>query len=353
MSLLRGILNSDGGGSLTPEEQEMLDSLLAGTETYLLKKQGNQLVDSELRQNADGSLQTDKSIIAGTNTFELGEAWKFDSAGRNIRYQNINTGENFNPVFQEFSKSRHPAFVRVRSGNPLDNNNDYSLPINLTDSDVLTDPTYTVPIPPIGTEEGQTATTAHVKIDPSSTMTNWELKFTINGTDFTTLKQAFVPVGDYVFDFEPEIDFKVGDILTVQITSTDGPVRMLGDSLSGFPYLIQNVQTWVDNRVYHLEDEVPTYKNALTPANELFVNNAETIAADASSGSITLDVNVDDVDWFNVFDYAGNWNFLTRRVTLNFSNGDTYVLTSRRRRYFFYKDEGGAWQWYYTNYRAG
>lgn len=345
---------NSSGGSLTPEQESAVDSILNLSDTYVPIKDDSVdgLIDSQMRQLPDGTLLTPGVIQSGTNTFKLGDAWLFDSAGRNIRYQNINTAENFNPLFQNFSKDRHPGFVRVRQGNPLDGGNDYSLPINLIDTDVLTNPVYSLPIPPIGDEEGQTATTAVVKIDPTSVLTNLKLKFTINGTDFTTLTLASIPSGDFIFDYEPEIDFKVGDLLMVTISSDDGDVKMLGDSNTGFPYLIQNVQTWVDKRIYHLADDIPTYKNSTTPANELFINDAETIAADTSGGAITLDVDVSNIDWFNVFDYAGDWSS-TRRVTLNFSNGDTYVLTRRRRRYFFYKDEIGVWHWYYTDYRAG
>ncbi len=348
------LYDSTAGSSLTPEQVAALNSILNLSDTYVPIKSDADggLVDSQLSQLPDGTLVTPGVIQSGTNTFKLGEAWLFDSAGRNIRYQNINTGENFNPVFQNFSKDRHPAFVRVRQGNPLDSGNDYSLPINVIDTDVLTNPTYTVVIPSIGNEEGQTATTALVKIDPSSSLTNWNLKFTINGTDFTTLTLASLTSGDFLFDYEPEIDFKVGDVLMVTITSDDGDVKMLGDNITGFPYLIQNVQTWNDKRIYHLQDDIPTYKDANTPANELFINDAETIAADTSSGSVTLAVDDGSLDWFNVFDYAGNWSF-SNRVTLNFNNGDTYTLTRRRRRYFFYKDAGGLWNWYYTDYRAG
>ena len=255
-----------------------------------------------------------------------------------------------------FEKERHPGLVRVRNGNPLDNNNDFSLPINLVDTDILTNPEYTVLVPSIGGEQGQTATTALVKIDPTSVLTNFVLEFSINGTVYTIFRESTLTSGDYIFTYTPEIDIPVGSLLTVKITSDDGDVKLLGDSVSGIPYLVQNVQQYNDKEIYHLEDEIPTYKNASTPPNELFINDAETISADtsnASGGAFTLSVNVDDVSWFKVFDFGGNWNFLSRRLTIALSNGDTYALTRRRRKYTFYKDEQGVWQWYYTPYFVG
>jgi hypothetical protein len=344
------------GQGLTPVQEEILDSVEDMTDRYVPIKDpaGNGFVDSEMFQDSEGTLITPGAIQSGTNTFKLDLAWLLDSAGYNVRMKNIGSDDDFRIVFSEFNKDRHPGLIRVNNGDPLNNGDDFSLPVNPVFSDVLTNPEYTIPvIPPIGDEDGQTATTAFVKIDPSSVLTNWVLEFRINGTLYTIFRDN-VTAGDYQFTYSPEIDIPAGASLSVKIYSEDGDVKMLGDQVSGFPYLIQNVQQYNDKRIYHLEDEVPTYKNANTPANELFINNAETIAADTdAAGAFTLSVNVDDVDWFNVFDFAGRWNAGSRRLTIALSNGDNYFLTRRNRKYFFYKDEQGVWQWYYTFYFLG
>lgn len=344
------------GGGLTPEQLDAVNSILNLSDAYVPIKQdsSNGLVDSEMFQDPDGTLITPGAIQSGTNTFKLDLAWLLDSAGFNVRMKNIGSGEDFRVVFSQFNKMRHPGLIRVNNGNPLDSGNDFSLPINLVDADILTNPEYTIPaIPPISNEEGQTATTALVKIDPSSVLTNWKLEFTINGTLYTIFRDN-VTSGDYVFVYEPEIDIPVGATLQVKITSDDGDVKMLGDSVSGIPYLVQSVQQYNDKQIYHLEDEVPTYKSALTSPTDLFINNAETIAADTDvAGAFTLSVDVNEVDWFNVFDFAGRWNFGSRRLTIALSNGDNYFLTRRNRKYFFYKDEQGVWQWYYTPHFLG
>ena len=114
-------------------------------------------------------------------------------------------------------------------------------------------------------------------------------------------------------------------------------------------YFIETREELVNSKIY-----TPVYKNA--NSTDLTISDLETIAADtsnASGGAFTLNVNVDDVNVFWVYDYAGNWNFLARRLTIALSNGDTYALTRRRRKYTFYKDEQGNWQWYYTPWFVG
>ena len=343
------------GQGLTPVQEEILDSVENMTDRYVPIKDpvGNGFVDSQMFQDAEGTLITPGDIQSGTNTFKLDLAWLMDSAGFGVRMKNQGSDESFNMMLSRFDKMRHPGLVKVRNGNPLDSGNDFALPINLVDTDILTNPDYTIPaIPPISDEEGQTATTALVKIDPSSVLTNWKLEFTINGTLYTIFRDN-VTAGDYVFTYEPEIDIPVGATLQVKITSEDGDVKMLGDSVSGIPYLIQNVQQFNNKEIYHLEDDIPRYVDSTSSAEAKIINNVETIAADGTAGAFTLSVDVNDVDSFQVFDFAGNWNGGSRKVTVSLSNGDTYELTVRRRIYFFYKDENGDWQWYFENRRPG
>lgn len=328
------------------EDQDVINSIKNLTPGNLPVAVTGGLEDSPATQEGEETIQAPE-VKVNTNTLFLDSAWLIDSAGHGARMKNIGADEDFNIMFSRFDKERHPGLVRVRNGDPLNNNNDFTLPINTIDTDVLTDPEYTIPvIPSIGNEQGQTATTAIVKIDPSSILTKWVLEFSINDTLYTVFKQDVVTSGDFVFTYNPEIDIPTGAKLTVKIYSTDGDVKMLGDSVTGFPYILQNVQQYNDKEIYHLEDQIPTYKDSSTPANELFINNVEVIAADASNGGFTLQVDPTVVNSFTVFDYAGNINSFARQVDVEIIGGDTFELDRRNRKWFFYKDEDDIWRVY-------
>ena len=118
------------------------------------------------------------------------------------------------------------------------------------------------------------------------------------------------------------------------------------------PYQIQEYYLETRSELVNSLIYTPVYKDA--NSTDLTINDLETIAADTdSAGSVTLTVDVNNVNVFWVFDYAGRWNAGSRRVTIALSNGDNYFLTRRNRKYFFYKDESGNWQWYYENHFLG
>lgn len=111
-------------------------------------------------------------------------------------------------------------------------------------------------------------------------------------------------------------------------------------------YFIESRSELVNAKIY-----TPIYKNSTSP--DLNIQDLQTIAADGSLGSFALSVDVSEVNVFQVFDFNGNWNSGSRKITVNLSNGDTYELTRSNRIYYFYKDESGNWQWYYETKRLG
>ena len=113
------------------------------------------------------------------------------------------------------------------------------------------------------------------------------------------------------------------------------------------PYTIQEYFLESRSELVNAKIYTPVYKSA--SSSDFSINDLETIAADADfAGGFTLTVDVNEVNTFKVFDYAGRWNSGSRRITVALSNGDNYFLTRRNRSYFFYKDESNNWQWYYT-----
>ncbi len=147
-------------------------------------------------------------------------------------------------------------------------------------------------------------------------------------------------------------------LLNITIEKFENPneLELIGSLVSPLapgvfvPYFVQEYFLETRSELVNAKIYTPVYKNSSSA--ELEINNLETIAADVSSGSFVMSVDDSVVNSFSVFDYAGSWSS-SDSVTINLASGDTYILTRSRRKYNFYKDEGGNWQWYYLNYRAG
>ena len=200
-------------------------------------------------------------------------------------------------------------------------------------------------------EEGQTATQTDVKFAATSVLTNLTVEIAIDGTPYDSVFLPLVNTGDYTFTYQPASDLFIGDTLSFKVTSPDGDVIMLGDSTvgpSGFPYVRQQVLLWRDVPVGLLSDNVPHYVDDTTPTPVAF--DGQTYAVDTTNGIVTITADV-NANSFAVFDFAGNWNF-SRRVEVVIGS-DIYILSSRRRIYYFYRDELNNWQWYFENRRRG
>ena len=191
-----------------------------------------------------------------------------------------------------------------------------------------------------------------VKFDASSVVTNLIITVNINGTDYRQILVDSAAIGDFRFFYDPPTDFFVGDVLEFSISSLDGDVILLGNNITSQPFNTTQVLLWDDVSVGLLSDNVPHYLNSTSVDKTAF--DGQTYAADSSNGAgggftITADT---DANSFSVFDYAGNWNAGSRRVTVSIGL-DNYFLTRRNREYFFYKDETNNWQWYYKpNFRG-
>lgn len=346
-----GVYSADSwsnASGLTQEQSEFIESGVNSPDDQLvLVRSGKiepssafQLVDETTIRNDEGAYEAGPSL-----GYNLGLAWRLNSAGQNVNFENQGANENFHPVWQKYAVGRENIFARDRVA-------DVTIPIETTFSDVLTDPVWSVTVPSVFGEEGQTATFTDVKFDASSTLTNIDVLININGVDYRTVTIPLATVGDFKFEYDPPTDFYVGDTITFTVTSKDGSVALLGNNATSTPYVIQDVLLWNDVPVGLLSDQVPKYKNAFS--TDLIAYDGQTYAADASNLSgggftITADANANS---FSVFDYAGNWNGGMRTVTVSIG-ADNYFLTRRNREYFFYKDEIGNWQWYYKpNFRG-
>lgn len=191
----------------------------------------------------DNTMWTIASIQSGTGSFLLGDAFRISAAGDSIANTNIATGESKQSIQQTYESGEGVGKVKVRSGNPADSDNPYKLTLNAIDNGALTNPTWSVPVLPIGSEEGQTALTADVVVDASSTLTNVVLGITIDGTLFEAV-DVTLTTGNFEFVYNPPFDFIVGQLLSFTLTSMDGDVVLRGDTGSGLPVIDQYVYTW-------------------------------------------------------------------------------------------------------------
>lgn len=340
-----------GGGSLTTEEKDAVDSIIQAPDDKLLLARSGVLMPSTAFQFEDDSIiNNDGSFEAPpTSSYLIGNAWSLDSAGTSLGTRNLSKSKRYRLVSNEIGKSQNPMMIQER--NPVEF---IAQPV---DTGIVTNPDYSSIIPvadPSNPEDGQNLLSVKFKLDPSSVTDNIVVAFTIDGTVFGGETLDLIPLGGNVYNavYKFPIDIEVGDLISATITSPDGDVVTLGDSTTGVPYLEPTVTLWNFKEVaFKNQGIVPVYKNK--DSINLAISGAETISADGTAGAFTLTVDVNEVDSFSVFDFAGNWNNNSRKITVSLSNGDSYELTKSNRIYFFYEDEGGIWQWYYESRKAG
>lgn len=333
------------GDGLSPDQEDAVDSIINAPDDQLLLARSGVLQASTAFQSAgDTTIKNDVGAYeAGPSPgYKLGLAWTLNSAGQNVNFTNEGTNDNFHPVWQKYLVGRENIFARNRFGT-------VDVPIETVFTDQLTNPTWTIVVPSISTEEGQTAVYSDVKFDAASVVTNLKIIVNINGTDYREILVNTAAIGDFRFFYDPPTDFFVGDTLTFSISSVDGDVILLGNNATLQPFNTTKVLLWDDVSVGLLSDNIPHYFNSLSVAPTAM--DGQTYAADGSLGGFTILADP-SASSFSVFDYAGNWNSSSRRITVSIGV-DSYFLTRRNREYFFYKDESNNWQWYYkANFRG-
>jgi hypothetical protein len=333
------------GGELTAAQEEAVDSIINAPQDTLLRGDNGKVAGSSFIQLPDETIETQKIVRSGTNNaYEIALAHTISSGGAFLSFLNTEEGVYKRAIAQEYGVGRESIIVPFSFAS-------VSLPIETVFSDELTNPVWTVVVPQVIDEDGQTATFADVKFAATSTLTNVVLDVTVNGTFQIRLNVGTITVGDFNFEYEPPFDFKVGDTIQFAISSEDGDVVMLGNNVSGIPFVTQDVNLWKNTQLSFRKDFVPKYVNSASSVEDRTAQNAQVYAADGTAGAFTITADA-DAEFFSVFDFAGNWNAGARKITVVIGL-DSYELTQRKRNYFFYKDEGGTWQWYFSNYRSG
>ncbi len=336
------------GDGLSSDQEEAVDSIInAPDDQLLLARSGVLQASTAFQAVGETTIKNDVGAYeAGPSPgYKLGLAWTLNSAGQNVNFTNEGSSENFHPVWQRYLVGRKNIFAKNRFDTA-------DVPIETVFTDQLTNPTWSIVVPAISTEDGQTAVYSDVKFDATSVVTNLKITVNINGTDYREILVDTAAVGDFRFFYDPPTDFFVGDTLTFSISSVDGDVVLLGNNATSQPFNTTQVILWDDVPVGLLSDNVPHYLS-LSSANKTAFDG-QTYAADSSNeagGGFTITAD-SDANSFSVFDYAGKWNAGSRKVTVSIGV-DNYFLTRRNREYFFYKDESDNWQWYYkSNFRG-
>lgn len=244
------VYSADGWSStssITPEDRSTLDSIQSLTDMALPRAESGNLVDSPMSEGADDSLQTDGTIQVGTNTLSLGNAHKLESAGDKPAFFNDVRDLYRQPVLQEYEVGREYITVQNRYFA-------VSIPIETVDDTALTNPSWTIVIPQVSTEDGQTAKSADVVFDATTVTTNVKLQTEIEGVPYTTIDVGTVTVGNYTFNWNPPVDFLPGQTVTFSLFSEDGDVVMRGNSGTNIPVVTVDVLLYNNEQLAFLSD---------------------------------------------------------------------------------------------------
>ena len=270
---------------LTPEAMAFIASGIALPEGAV--PQGGGGVLSESGAVADETtIATQKSFQSGLNSYRLGAAWSVTSSGRSLG-ATLLPDELYNRVLTYgFDTTENPVTIKERPSIE-----EVAQPI---DSDLLTNPNWSRVITPFGTppEDGQAVFWVEVKVDPTSVLTNFNLRIKLNGTLFASFDYETVTSGVFRLIYKSPIDVVVGDNFDVSITSPDGDVKLLGDSVSGEPYQLARVAVWDYREVGLTKSGIADYNNGVGFAF-LSPNTWVTLLNDGSGPFTNTDYIVD------------------------------------------------------------
>lgn len=272
-------------------------------------------------------LEADVPIETTVNSLFLGEAWSVSSAGQNLGASNLSKSKMYRVSTLEVGDSVNPTLVKERYTTEF-----VAQPI---DTSILTNPSYSFLIPPVDIadpEDGQSAISVKIKVDPSSVLTNFKTTTSINGVVFIEDVSDLVPLGGNLYNiiYQNTADLEVGDNAQIVLSSIDGDVVVLGDDISGVPYLEPTVVLWDRKEVAFkedipvwgditgtLSDQTDLYESLLSnkPANVVYVNEFADMPAPISD-VIYLDINTHYV--FGAFINFGN-------VSLNVDNAGVKI----------------------------
>jgi hypothetical protein len=362
-----------GGNPLTPDQEAAVDSIVNAPDDALLLSVNGQVAPSLFRQTSDIKIEGEAEVqLLNRSAVSFGEQFAVSEAGGTLMTRDRTTGRrtipcsspvNFSAVSPEAVTGKPFSFrwsdIQFFPAQPdtdATNQGNYQFLAPITFDRVITSLNFKVQTPVNGVRVIiQENNSSGPVIFKSHTDLEWErgegIVFDLSGNGTIDL-------------LDPEqgtpilVETSIPLFVTIEKFSNPQDLVIVGTVLNPaapglfLPFLTQNYFIETRSELVNSLIYTPVYKNATSA--DLSVNNLETIAADTDSfGALTLNVNVDDVDVFWVFDYAGRWNSFSRRVTVSLSNGDNYFLTRRNRKYFFYKDDQGNWQWYYEPHFLG
>lgn len=373
--LLEQILSaSGGGGSLDPEQEAAIQSIISAPDETIMLARSGVLAPSQLKQDSLTKIvgETQMQLFNKGETMSFGEQFAITEAGGGLMQRDVTTGRrdifSGSPVDFAATGSQkvtgkpysiewgeinfdntQPLTEATRQGN-------YSFPAPVTFTRVISQINFKLLTQITGVRLViSEASLGGVTIFKSHTDAEWEAG---GGVDVD-------PSGMGVIDLlDPEqgtpilVETTVPLFATIEKYGDDSGLTLVGTTLNPaapglfLPFQTQNYFLETRSELVNSKIYSPIYKEA--NSTSLAISNLETVAADTDvNGAFSLSVDVAEVNTFWVFDYAGRWNNNSRRLTINLSNGDSYQLTRRNRKYFFYKDESDNWQWYYESFFMG
>ncbi len=261
MSQVDSILNNESGSSVRSKLNELvrnhnaLDNQGKDRNALLYFNDAGELVVSDFSIDGNGNLTTVRDITttgriqSGTNTFGLSTTHDIGSSGENIEFLNNVSGVGYHPGWQTSGSDGNWDLVQRSPVGSL-----------IEDVEIQTDGSQSISNPDfhlIGI--GITHRVYSITVNPVNTISNVNVQVLIlqDGTyqpywrsDRLTLTGG----AQQKIDLTSFIDLRANADLTIRVTSEDGDVILLGDSL-GVPQLLIDYIQWVDKPVA-LREEV-------------------------------------------------------------------------------------------------
>lgn len=375
--LLEEILANPGGG-LNPEQSEAVQSIIDAPDETLMLARSGKLEPSPLKKVSASQISGQTEIVLSNRgkLIEL-EQYRIEEAGQTLLQSDKTTGRRniFCGVPVDFSVVQSDGKtvtgkpysidwgkIQPFAAQPLNetsNVGNYSFPAPVTFQRVISQIQFKLVTQITGVRLTiQEINASGPIIYQSHNDEEWQA-----GEGLTVL-----PNGDCIINLlDPDqgtpILVEPAITLWVTIEKFDNPSQLdlIGTTLSPLapgvflPFVLQEYFLETRSELVNAKIYTPVYKNE--NSTDLTINNLESIAADVTTlpfgGSFTLTVDVNEVDFFRVFDYAGLISPF-REVIVSLSNGDNYILDRNARMWEWYKDENGVWQWfYYRNFIRG
>lgn len=233
-TIIDGAYNpSSGGGGLTPEQEDAVDSIVNAPDNEILVSESGTLVSKGIVVSDTDINTNGRSITVSVGSVNLGGAQSISAAGRNVATKDLVSQNSKHSVWQTFEDG-NTAVVRVRTTLP---------PITVSDktADLVN---------PVWTQAAATVdqTVKQVVLDFTNAVTNFVVELQIGGVDFFKENLGDFSAGEQTVVLNPSTDVFQGDVVTFKLTSEDGDVTVKGNSGTGVPYQVATIASWVDKQ---------------------------------------------------------------------------------------------------------